>query len=127
MAVSQIGDQFTTSGIWIDPCAPNTVYANTNGNLVRSPDAGATWQTLLPQVDVINVTFDAANPGRFMSTHCTGVAYVSTDHGQIFHQLSTPATSEPSWRIPTIPAVCWVRAPAESMRAMTAASTWTAK
>src|SRR5580698_3640513 len=53
-------NQFTTSGIWIDPSAPSTVYANTNGNLVRSTDAAATWQTLLTQVDVINVTFGAA-------------------------------------------------------------------
>ena len=32
-------DQFTTSGIWIDPSTPNVVFANTAGNFVRSPEA----------------------------------------------------------------------------------------
>ncbi len=81
-------NQFTTSGIWIDPSAPSTVYANTNGSLVRSTDAGATWQTMLAQVDVINVTFDAAT--IYATGYLNGVAYVSTDHGQSFTSFATP-------------------------------------
>jgi uncharacterized protein (TIGR03437 family) len=83
--------QFSTQGIWIDPGAPNTLYANTSGNLVRSDDGGVSWSTILIQVDVVNITFDASTPGVIYAAAVgNGIAYKSTDHGLSFTNFPTP-------------------------------------
>ena len=77
-------------GIWIDPSNPNILLANTNSNLVRSADAGATWQIVYSH-SIANVAFNTANPGElYVATYQVETVLKSGDHGQTFSTITTP-------------------------------------
>jgi len=82
--------QFAFQNVWIDPTMPNVLLANAIGNFIRSADAGTTWQTILPDTDVLSVTFDTANPGVVYASNNQGSVSKSVDHGQTFTPLTTP-------------------------------------
>ncbi len=82
--------QFEFVGVWIDPANPEVLLANAYGNLVRSADGGATWQMIL-STDIFSVSFDSAVPGLVYASSNLGAVSVSTDDGQSFTSLTTPA------------------------------------
>jgi uncharacterized protein (TIGR03437 family) len=120
--------QFSTQGIWIDPSAPDTLFANTNGNFVRSTDGGATWQTILILVNVLNVTFDPATPGAiYAAAYGNNVAYKSTDHGQSFTNLATPTIFFAILADPVHPGRLLASSTGPIYESGDGGSTWTAK
>lgn len=75
--------------IWIDPAAPNVLFAQ-GSVLSRSSDGGATWQTAYGSDIVENINFDAVHPGvLYVGTLRSGVL-ASTDHGQTLTPLNVP-------------------------------------
>ena len=82
--------EFEFQSIWIDPNNPNVLLASAIGNLYRSADAGANWQTILSETYVTSVAFNAAVPGQVYMTIGQGGAGVSIDDGQTFTNLATP-------------------------------------
>ena len=74
--------------VWIDPTDPNVLLANAVGDFVQSSDGGATWQLVFSDTDVTSVSFDTAVPGLVYAVTNGGIAFVSTDHGQGFADLT---------------------------------------
>lgn len=90
--IQGIRNQIEFQGLWIDPAEPNVMLANAVGNFIRSSDGGASWQIILLDTDILNVSFDTANPGVVYAETNLGAASKSTDHGQSFSVLATPTT-----------------------------------
>ncbi len=82
--------QYGFEGLWIDPTHPNVLFANVLSEFVRSADGGASWQ-VLSDAYILSVTFDTANPGVVYASTNLGAASKSTDDGQAFSSLTTPA------------------------------------
>ena len=81
------------TGIWIDPTMPNIVLASVNGYLARSADGAASWQLGSIFQDVVSVSYDASNPGVLYAASLNSqTSLKSTDHGQTYTPITTPAT-----------------------------------
>jgi hypothetical protein len=121
-------NQFTDSGIWIDPTMPNVLFANTAGNFVRSADGGASWQLIYSSTDVVNVSFDSANPGTlYVTTPDDNANFESTDHGQTFTTLMTPTPFGAILADPNQPGRLLGSGYAEIYESDDSGSTWTPK
>ncbi len=94
-------------GIWIDPNHPSvlftTSYVGSDYTLLRSADAGATWQPLTdPLVSgLATVSFDPFTPGKVYATSVLHSA-VSSDDGVTWSALTPVADStwQPSVILP---------------------------
>lgn len=75
------------TGLWADPDFQGVLFAAACGNLVRSADSGATWQPVstLPAPSP-RLDFEPSLPGVIFII--TEGAFVSTDDGQTFQQIS---------------------------------------
>lgn len=87
-----------------DPAAPQIVYAGTEGGgLLKSLDAGQTWQPLISWMGGKNILAVAVHPTNhkvFVSTIGAGQAiYVSDDGGQTWSHLAEQPTTGPVWEL----------------------------
>jgi uncharacterized protein (TIGR03437 family) len=90
----QTGGQITVQNLWIDPTNPAVILAATPSGLVRSADGAASWQLTTITVNILDITFDTANPGvLYVSTIGAGLMK-STDYGQTFQLFSAPMIAE---------------------------------
>ena len=85
--------QLATRRVWVDPNSPNVVFVFYASALARSDDGGATWQTVGPSDDGVDLNFDATNPGVIYIFTAHDGALRSNDDGQTFHSVSLPVGS----------------------------------
>lgn len=95
-------EHFAVSVLAIDPAQPDRLFAGTGRGVVRSGDAGATWQPVrpaqagqgglapAPAVDTITaLLLSAANPPKLVVGTATRGVHVSTDGGATWTPANT--------------------------------------
>lgn len=88
------GDLRGVQDIRINPLRPRTLYAATTGGLLRSYDAGASWQTVHNRKMAVDIEINPVDTGTVFVTHgslddelISGV-FRSTDGGNTFSLLN---------------------------------------
>jgi uncharacterized protein (TIGR03437 family) len=119
-------NQFTAEGIWIDPAAPGTLYANLNGDLVRSADGGASWRTVLVMPNVLSLTFDPKTAGVIYAA-AFGGDFKSIDDGLTFVNFLTPTAFATILPDPNQPGRLLASGGNQIFESDDSGSTWTAK
>lgn len=89
------GDLRGVQEIKVNPLRPATVYAATTEGLLRSYDAGASWQTVHAVSMAVDIDFDPSDTSRIFVTHgslddqpVSGI-YRSEDGGNSFQKLTS--------------------------------------
>jgi uncharacterized protein (TIGR03437 family) len=74
-------------GVWVEPAAPNVIFASSGLGLARSTDSGATWAIVGGGNSFSSVTFDPFTAGMLYFVDGNTISK-SADNGQTFVRLS---------------------------------------
>jgi uncharacterized protein (TIGR03437 family) len=75
-------------GVWIEPAAPNVIFATTGFGFARSTDGGNTWILVAGNYSFRLLLFDPFTAGTLYSVVGNAILK-STDDGQTFNRIST--------------------------------------
>jgi len=97
----------------IDPQAPNTLYAATNGGVYKSTDGGAGWSAVnagLADLSIVTLAIDPRNPASVYAGTAGGGVFKSADGGDSWTPLGTGLPPGPVNKLvvgPTDPATVY--------------------
>ena len=83
-------------GIWVDPSAPNVLFANCSSGIARSADSGNSWTIVSTSYADQGITFDAA--GTVYVAFLSSISK-STDGGLTFTAASSPSANNTTFML----------------------------
>jgi photosystem II stability/assembly factor-like uncharacterized protein len=87
IAANPPGHSLWMNALVIDPAMPTTLYAGTTGGVLKSRNAGETWNAGLTEQYVTTLAIDPASPTTLYAGTLNGV-FKSTDGGETWHAVN---------------------------------------